>query len=193
MLINSAFLLCSVIVCSKLPGIGLDGSLGYELSNLFSLKTLWELQLLWSIFFFLITALIHNFITCRDLSNNNLHGSIPYQLPPNLTHLYVFVSLLVYLFCSIWCFTVNGDAGIWVATISMATFHTLYQIWLRLNTCKLLTSATWPCYVLFAQYTVRSCWKSIIHWNFSCSNLSHNSLSQQLGDLFGSLNSLSEL
>ncbi|CAO2044872.1 unnamed protein product [Urochloa humidicola] len=46
----------------KLPGIGLNGSLGYELSNLFSLKTL-------------------------DLSNNNLHGSIPYQLPPNLTYL----------------------------------------------------------------------------------------------------------
>ncbi|KAG2656607.1 hypothetical protein PVAP13_1KG097300 [Panicum virgatum] len=46
----------------KLPGIGLDGSLGYELSNLFSLKTL-------------------------DLSNNNLHGSVPYQLPPNLTYL----------------------------------------------------------------------------------------------------------
>ncbi|KAG0532115.1 hypothetical protein BDA96_04G080500 [Sorghum bicolor] len=46
----------------KLPGVGLDGSLGYQLSNLFSLKTL-------------------------DLSNNNLHGSIPYQLPPNLTNL----------------------------------------------------------------------------------------------------------
>ncbi|XP_066321362.1 protein STRUBBELIG-RECEPTOR FAMILY 8-like [Miscanthus floridulus] len=46
----------------KLPGVGLDGSLGYELSNLFSLKTL-------------------------DLSNNNLHGSIPYQLPPNLINL----------------------------------------------------------------------------------------------------------
>ncbi|TVU32872.1 hypothetical protein EJB05_24635 [Eragrostis curvula] len=46
----------------KLPGIGLDGTLGYELSSLFSLKKL-------------------------DLSNNNLHGSIPYQLPPNLTYL----------------------------------------------------------------------------------------------------------
>ncbi|WVZ77548.1 hypothetical protein U9M48_025405 [Paspalum notatum var. saurae] len=46
----------------ELPGIGLNGSLGYELSNLFSLKTL-------------------------DLSSNNLHGSIPYQLPPNLTYL----------------------------------------------------------------------------------------------------------
>ncbi|XP_062223846.1 protein STRUBBELIG-RECEPTOR FAMILY 8-like [Phragmites australis] len=46
----------------KLPGIGLDGTLGYELSSLYSLKTL-------------------------DLSNNNLHGSIPYQLPPNLTYL----------------------------------------------------------------------------------------------------------
>nr|XP_034583872.1 protein STRUBBELIG-RECEPTOR FAMILY 8-like isoform X2 [Setaria viridis] len=50
------------LTISKLPGIGLNGSLGYELSNLFSLKTL-------------------------DLSNNNLHGSIPYQLPPNLTYL----------------------------------------------------------------------------------------------------------
>ncbi|BAF08064.1 protein STRUBBELIG-RECEPTOR FAMILY 8 [Oryza sativa Japonica Group] len=46
----------------RLAGVGLDGSLGYELSSLFSLKTL-------------------------DLSNNNLHGSIPYQLPPNLTYL----------------------------------------------------------------------------------------------------------
>ncbi|VAI45134.1 unnamed protein product [Triticum turgidum subsp. durum] len=46
----------------KLPGTGLNGSLGYELSNLFSLKTL-------------------------DLSNNQIQGSIPYQLPPNLTYL----------------------------------------------------------------------------------------------------------
>uniref|UniRef100_A0A0E0NB12 Protein kinase domain-containing protein n=1 Tax=Oryza rufipogon TaxID=4529 RepID=A0A0E0NB12_ORYRU len=49
-------------VTEMLAGVGLDGSLGYELSSLFSLKTL-------------------------DLSNNNLHGSIPYQLPPNLTYL----------------------------------------------------------------------------------------------------------
>uniref|UniRef100_A0ACD5YRP4 Uncharacterized protein n=1 Tax=Avena sativa TaxID=4498 RepID=A0ACD5YRP4_AVESA len=46
----------------KLAGTGLNGSLGYELSNLYSLKTL-------------------------DLSNNNIHGSIPYQLPPNLTYM----------------------------------------------------------------------------------------------------------
>jgi len=46
----------------KLAGTGLNGSLGYELSNLYSLKTL-------------------------DLSNNNIRGSIPYQLPPNLTYL----------------------------------------------------------------------------------------------------------
>lgn len=46
----------------KLAGTGLNGSLGYELSNLFSLKTL-------------------------DLSNNHIQGSIPYQLPPNLTYL----------------------------------------------------------------------------------------------------------
>ncbi|KAM3240795.1 hypothetical protein ACQJBY_054057 [Aegilops geniculata] len=46
----------------KLAGTGLNGSLGYELSNLFSLKTL-------------------------DLSNNQIQGSVPYQLPPNLTYL----------------------------------------------------------------------------------------------------------
>jgi hypothetical protein len=32
------------------------------------------------------------------LSDNNLHGSIPYQLPPNLTYLYVFLPSII---CSI--------------------------------------------------------------------------------------------
>uniref|UniRef100_A0A6N2K6H7 Protein kinase domain-containing protein n=1 Tax=Salix viminalis TaxID=40686 RepID=A0A6N2K6H7_SALVM len=46
----------------KLPGLGLSGSLGYQLDSL--------------------TA-----VTNLDLSNNNLAGAIPYQLPPNLQRL----------------------------------------------------------------------------------------------------------
>ncbi|KAF9689852.1 hypothetical protein SADUNF_Sadunf01G0135500 [Salix dunnii] len=46
----------------KLPGLGLPGSLGYQLDSL--------------------TA-----VTNLDLSNNNLAGAIPYQLPPNLQQL----------------------------------------------------------------------------------------------------------
>ncbi|KAK7294550.1 hypothetical protein RJT34_17439 [Clitoria ternatea] len=46
----------------KLPGLGLTGSLGYQLQSLTSVTTL-------------------------DLSNNNLGGTIPYQLPQNVQHL----------------------------------------------------------------------------------------------------------
>ncbi|KAB5574079.1 hypothetical protein DKX38_001273 [Salix brachista] len=46
----------------KLPGLGLSGSLGYQLNSL--------------------TA-----VTNLDLSNNNLADAIPYQLPPNLQRL----------------------------------------------------------------------------------------------------------
>ncbi|KAG8058696.1 hypothetical protein GUJ93_ZPchr0002g23256 [Zizania palustris] len=46
----------------ELSSMGLNGTLGYQLSNLQALKTM-------------------------DLSSNNLHDSIPYQLPPNLTYL----------------------------------------------------------------------------------------------------------
>ncbi|KAF1889678.1 hypothetical protein Lal_00025006 [Lupinus albus] len=46
----------------KLPGLELSGTLGYQLQSLTSLTTL-------------------------DLSNNNLGGNIPYQLPPNVKHL----------------------------------------------------------------------------------------------------------
>ncbi|XP_051133863.1 protein STRUBBELIG-RECEPTOR FAMILY 8-like isoform X2 [Andrographis paniculata] len=52
----------SSIVSIQISGLGLSGSMGYLLSNLGSLRTL-------------------------DLSNNNIHDSIPYQLPPNLTSL----------------------------------------------------------------------------------------------------------
>ncbi|KVI01105.1 Concanavalin A-like lectin/glucanase, subgroup [Cynara cardunculus var. scolymus] len=45
---------------SQLPGLGLDGTLGYLLAGFVSLKTL-------------------------DFSGNNIHDTIPYQLPPNLT------------------------------------------------------------------------------------------------------------
>ncbi|KAK7275479.1 hypothetical protein RIF29_16598 [Crotalaria pallida] len=46
----------------KLPGLQLSGTLGYQLQSLTSLTTL-------------------------DLSNNNLGGAIPYQLPPNVQRL----------------------------------------------------------------------------------------------------------
>lgn len=47
---------------SKLSGMELNDTLGYQLSSLQALKTM-------------------------DLSNNYLHDSIPYQLPSNLTYL----------------------------------------------------------------------------------------------------------
>ncbi|XP_031476558.1 protein STRUBBELIG-RECEPTOR FAMILY 5-like isoform X1 [Nymphaea colorata] len=46
----------------KLSGLGLTGTMGYQLSSLTS-------------------------VTYFDLSNNNLQGSIPYQLPPNAAHI----------------------------------------------------------------------------------------------------------
>ncbi|KAL3632430.1 hypothetical protein CASFOL_025414 [Castilleja foliolosa] len=52
----------SSIMNLKLHGLGLNGNLGSQLSNLKSLKHL-------------------------DLSSNNIGGSIPYGLPPNLTNL----------------------------------------------------------------------------------------------------------
>ncbi|KAJ1428707.1 Protein kinase domain [Sesbania bispinosa] len=52
----------SAVVSIELSGLGLDGTLGYLLSDLMSLKKL-------------------------DLSDNKMHDTIPYQLPPNLTSL----------------------------------------------------------------------------------------------------------
>ncbi|XP_062229326.1 protein STRUBBELIG-RECEPTOR FAMILY 8-like [Phragmites australis] len=52
----------SVVTSIKVSGMGLNGTLGYQLSSLQALKTM-------------------------DLSNNNLHDSIPYQLPANLSYL----------------------------------------------------------------------------------------------------------
>ncbi|KAF9587120.1 hypothetical protein IFM89_039663 [Coptis chinensis] len=52
----------SAVTEIKLSGLGLAGSMGYQLSSLTSLTTL-------------------------DISNNNLGNQIPYQLPPNLQHL----------------------------------------------------------------------------------------------------------
>ncbi|KAI3834559.1 hypothetical protein MKW92_047650 [Papaver armeniacum] len=52
----------SSVVAIQVSGMGLTGTLGYLLSDLFNLKTL-------------------------DLSDNTIHDSIPYQLPPNLTTL----------------------------------------------------------------------------------------------------------
>ncbi|KAF8391590.1 hypothetical protein HHK36_023896 [Tetracentron sinense] len=52
----------SAVVAIQVPGLGLTGTMGYLLSDLLSLRTL-------------------------DLSNNNIHDTIPYQIPPNLTSL----------------------------------------------------------------------------------------------------------
>ncbi|KAK6265020.1 hypothetical protein SCA6_020454 [Theobroma cacao] len=52
----------SAVVSVDISGLGLSGAMGYLLSDLMSLRTL-------------------------DLSNNNIHDTIPYQLPPNLTSL----------------------------------------------------------------------------------------------------------
>ncbi|OIW14006.1 hypothetical protein TanjilG_09357 [Lupinus angustifolius] len=52
----------SSVVSIELSGLGLNGTLGYLLSDLMSLRKL-------------------------DLSDNKIHDTIPYQLPPNLTSL----------------------------------------------------------------------------------------------------------
>ncbi|KAL9667791.1 hypothetical protein QQ045_002159 [Rhodiola kirilowii] len=52
----------SVLFDSRLSGLGLNGNMGYSLSNLMSVTTL-------------------------DVSANSIDDSIPYQFPPNLTAL----------------------------------------------------------------------------------------------------------
>ncbi|CAK9140954.1 unnamed protein product [Ilex paraguariensis] len=52
----------SAVVSIHISGLGLNGTMGYLLNSLTSLRTM-------------------------DLSGNNIHDSIPYQLPPNLTSL----------------------------------------------------------------------------------------------------------
>ncbi|XP_042520201.1 protein STRUBBELIG-RECEPTOR FAMILY 8-like isoform X2 [Macadamia integrifolia] len=60
--INLRGFCCCCCVRIVVPGLGLNGTLGYLLSEFLSLRTL-------------------------DLSDNNIHDSVPYQLPPNLTSL----------------------------------------------------------------------------------------------------------
>ncbi|XP_047307764.1 protein STRUBBELIG-RECEPTOR FAMILY 8 [Impatiens glandulifera] len=52
----------SAVISLQIPNLGLNGTLGYFLSGLVSLKTL-------------------------DMSENSIHDTIPYALPPNLTSL----------------------------------------------------------------------------------------------------------
>ncbi|KMT04105.1 hypothetical protein BVRB_8g185560 [Beta vulgaris subsp. vulgaris] len=52
----------SAVVSLDISGLGVSGTMGYLLTNLASLKTL-------------------------DMSDNNIHDAIPFQLPPNLTSL----------------------------------------------------------------------------------------------------------
>ncbi|KAM0906639.1 hypothetical protein ACQ4PT_016657 [Festuca glaucescens] len=100
----------SAITAINLSGVGLNGTLGYQLSSLVALKTM-------------------------DLSSNNLHDVIPYQLPPNLIHLNL---------------ARNNFSG-----------NLPYSISNMLSLGYL--------------------------------NVSHNLLFQEIGELFGNLNSLSEL
>ncbi|KAG8100832.1 hypothetical protein GUJ93_ZPchr0013g34446 [Zizania palustris] len=100
----------SAVTSLKLSSMGLNGTLGYQLSNLQALKTM-------------------------DLSSNNLHDSIPYQLPPNLTYLNLAGN------------TFSGNIP-----FSISNMVSLDYL-----------------------------------------NLSHNLLFQEIGELFGNLNSLSEL
>ncbi|XP_051199289.1 protein STRUBBELIG-RECEPTOR FAMILY 8 isoform X2 [Lolium perenne] len=99
----------SAITAINLSGVGLTGTLGYQLSSLVALKTM-------------------------DLSSNNLHDVIPYQLPPNLIHLNL---------------ARNNFSG-----------NLPYSISNMLSLGYL--------------------------------NVSHNSLFQEIGEVFGNLNSLSE-
>ncbi|KAK1611491.1 hypothetical protein QYE76_035164 [Lolium multiflorum] len=100
----------SAITAINLSGVGLNGTLGYQLSSLVALKTM-------------------------DLSSNNLHDVIPYQLPPNLIHLNLARN--------------NFSGNIPYSISNMLSLGYL--------------------------------------------NVSHNSLFQEIGEVFGNLNSLSEL
>nr|ACM89564.1 leucine-rich repeat transmembrane protein kinase [Glycine max] len=63
----------------KLPGRSLSGSLGYQLEPLSSVTNLQ---------FYMYCYYSYDLVKfCRDLSNNNIGGTIPYQLPPNLQYL----------------------------------------------------------------------------------------------------------
>lgn len=106
----------SSYIFSKLPSLGLSGSLGYQLTSLTAVTNLWGY--LFYIFcqsqFYTFPCLDMWFIEfCRDMSYNNLAGNIPYQLPPNLQQLYAsfFISYLVelvlpfsdFVMIYIWC------------------------------------------------------------------------------------------
>ncbi|KAG8063033.1 hypothetical protein GUJ93_ZPchr0003g17038 [Zizania palustris] len=126
----------TILASSKLSSMGLNGTLGYQLSNLQALKTMYDLILEYK---YLLSCLplnyILHFLTYRDLSSNNLHDSIPYQLPPNLTYLNLAGN------------TFSGNIP-----FSISNMVSLDYL-----------------------------------------NLSHNLLFQEIGELFGNLNSLSEL
>ena len=103
-------------IFSKLPSLGLSGSLGYQLTSLTAVTNLWGfLSYIFSLsqsYTFLCLDMWFNEF-CRDMSYNYLAGNIPDQLPPNLQQLYAlfFISFLVELFLPftdfvmiyIWC------------------------------------------------------------------------------------------
>jgi hypothetical protein len=80
--------LCNGYPISKLPGLGLSGTLAYNMNTMDSLVELWVSFLslsyspiLYLEFYLLLISLLQ--IHCRDMSQNNLGGGqqIPYNLP----------------------------------------------------------------------------------------------------------------
>lgn len=78
----------------EVSGLGLSGTMGYLLSDLLSLRKLCVLLLSCSYDSFCmahtsnsIFLIVLFFLFSSDLSDNNFHDIIPYQLPPNLTSL----------------------------------------------------------------------------------------------------------
>ncbi|RVW45988.1 Protein STRUBBELIG-receptor family 8 [Vitis vinifera] len=116
----------SAVVSIQISGLGLNGTMGYLLSNFLSLRTL-------------------------DMSDNNIHDTIPYQLPPNLTNLNL---------------ASNNLTGSFPYSIStMVSLNYFYNLEVLLPDAKTL----------------------------GFRNVSHNSISQSIGDIFAKLAGLTIL
>ncbi|GAB2298915.1 hypothetical protein Dimus_032992 [Dionaea muscipula] len=124
----------SAVVSLELSGLGLNGTMGYLLSNLLSLKTM-------------------------DLSGNNIHDSVPYQLPPVLTTLNLGNNNL------------SGNLP-----YSLYSMHTLIYVNISCN------SLSQPIGDIFTNHSA-----------LATLDLSHNNFSGDLPSSFGSLSNLSTL
>lgn len=130
---------------------------------------------------------------CRDLSNNNLAGGIPYGLPPNLTQLYAVhvwilfpCSFIIFFYYLSLC-RFSAEILRIINSLGRSLIPSLW--WLSWHTCKWLQSylffeATYPKFKLIP-----------FHFNllWEGRNVAHNQLQNQLNDMFGKLSSLSTL